>query len=739
MRCRCRQRQFPSKPDLNHCKIPLIASAMNVKVQNSLSTIVLTQTFFNAEPHPIECEYSFPISDQSVITSLKFVYQDGTILIPTIEEDEKAAEMYQDGISDGHMASLSKFENSSKTNTIIIGNLPRNHTVNVEFTIAAAVGTEESSWKFQSPIGYIPISETKKPNFEFLIEIIQDFEISSYSSNYPLVWTTENKKILIGNFGFESKSVHEDVIWVKFRTESTNFPSCILQKANGKCAAMMSFIPYSLEDISLDLEGTGEFLFVLDRSGSMSGERISLVKRAAIFFLKSLPIGSFFNIISFGSSFKFLFPVPQKVEGSTVEYAIGKIENFKANLGGTDIFSPIQAILSSPAGFEYPRTIFLLTDGEVSDSDSVINLIRLQAGVCRVHGFGIGDGVDRSLINNSAKAGRGCAYFIENIEELGKKVINALKMSVLPCMNNWNIDWPGESYPSIDKIGTVYYGEKCVQYILFNELPKSLPVVRCYDSFSKDFKEFQIKALQEIPGEEVFKLWAGHKINYLSENIEENRSALVQLSKEFGIPSDITSFICIHELENPVFEEMQTRKLQVQPKKKSRSRSRSLTRGSPNNLTGGGRGGSRGRGRGSSALTSQSFPTVGLNFLIFKSSIEKPSKAMKSKKSKKNAGIDSSPLEVYMKIILSQTDEGCWTLGEIEKILPEIHNLPKDLMIGINLDTAISTLYVLCYLYKYHIFQHDEWVLIERKATKWLNSKNISFLDYQSIISSSFQ
>jgi secreted protein with Ig-like and vWFA domain len=50
-----------------------------------------------------------------------------------------------------------------------------------------------------------------------------------------------------------------------------------------------------------------EFIFVLDRSGSMDGVRIRQAKVALLIFLKSLPPGSYFNVVSFGSGYTQLF------------------------------------------------------------------------------------------------------------------------------------------------------------------------------------------------------------------------------------------------------------------------------------------------------------------------------------------------------------------------------------------------------------------------------------------------
>ncbi|XP_071058227.1 von Willebrand factor A domain-containing protein 5A [Pseudochaenichthys georgianus] len=71
---------------------------------------------------------------------------------------------------------------------------------------------------------------------------------------------------------------------------------------------MLSLYPEFPQAVMSSLASCGEFVFLLDRSGSMQRDRIKSARDTLLLLLKSLPMGCFFNIYSFGSSHEHIFP-----------------------------------------------------------------------------------------------------------------------------------------------------------------------------------------------------------------------------------------------------------------------------------------------------------------------------------------------------------------------------------------------------------------------------------------------
>lgn len=81
--------------------------------------------------------------------------------------------------------------------------------------------------------------------------------------------------------------------------EGLDAPRCFAQRGpNGTVAMQLSIVPkFNLPSVPQQ-----EYIFLVDRSGSMNGQRIETAKRALVMLLRALPSqGTRFNIFSFGT------------------------------------------------------------------------------------------------------------------------------------------------------------------------------------------------------------------------------------------------------------------------------------------------------------------------------------------------------------------------------------------------------------------------------------------------------
>jgi hypothetical protein len=297
-----------------------------------------------------------------------------------------------------------------------------------------------------------------------------DMEIDSSSPVERVISTTHkiqcqflddeksNVKIYLKDLGGDS--VFEQDFKLLFRNEEVNKPMVLCQKLGNEYALMVSFLAdlspaaevqqrkMALENLpdmdssvryqqNLDSNLTpGEFYFVLDRSYSMTGDPMATAKEALKLFVRSIPPGSLFNVVSFGSSYEMLFEGPSTYDQTNLEYAVDHICQFEADLGGTEIFDPLHFLFADENNTEdLEKHVYLITDGQVFNPEDVVSLIRNNNKNFTVHTFGIGNGVSTSLITDCAKAGRGKHYFVnDKAEGLQRKVIDALCKAFQPNM-----------------------------------------------------------------------------------------------------------------------------------------------------------------------------------------------------------------------------------------------------------------------------------------------------------------
>ncbi|MFD0869872.1 MULTISPECIES: VWA domain-containing protein [Paenibacillus] len=166
--------------------------------------------------------------------------------------------------------------------------------------------------------------------------------------------------------------------------------------------------------VYMDLQGKREIpslglILVIDKSGSMSGDKITLAQEAATRTVELLREKDTLGILAFDSS-NWWVSEPDKLTDK--EKVIGEINSIPAD-GGTEIYPALEEAYAKLKQVEAQRKhIILLTDGQSATSQSYE---QLTAGMTEdnitLSTVAIGDGADTQLLERLANLAKGRYYF----------------------------------------------------------------------------------------------------------------------------------------------------------------------------------------------------------------------------------------------------------------------------------------------------------------------------------------
>jgi hypothetical protein len=443
--------------------VPLKKVQLHVKVVDFISEVNIIQDYVNHEADPIEVLYSFPIEESAAIIGFEASINDH-VIVAQVKEKEKAKAEYQQAMRDRNSAILLD-ETAPDIFKMNLGQLKAGEKAQVKLTYIMELPIEEKSVRLTIPttiapryippnddslaakeiskIGYKDDSSPKTPLHVNIAAFMKGKILEVTSPTHDIDVKINQEPNEHGQFKAMAslKDANTDVmdrdLIVILKSEKNDEPSIFLEKNEKTLAAMVSLIP----SFQLDQQKT-ELIFLVDRSGSMGGSSMELAKEALKLFLHSMPVDCYFNIWSFGSDFSSLFKKGSKLyNDDTLAEAKNHVNGMNANFGGTEVYNPLQNIFTNQEIDGYARQIFLLTDGDVSNSDRVIQLVKENANKTRVFTLGLGSSASRHLVKGVARAGNGLALFSNLNEDLRPKVINLLKNALMPSLTNVKVLW----------------------------------------------------------------------------------------------------------------------------------------------------------------------------------------------------------------------------------------------------------------------------------------------------------
>jgi Ca-activated chloride channel homolog len=183
-----------------------------------------------------------------------------------------------------------------------------------------------------------------------------------------------------------------------------------------------------------------EMIFIIDRSGSQQGFPLAKAKETMHRCIEDMNPYDTFNLLSFSENVTRLFDSPQPNTPSNRALAFSYLDGLQAD-GGTEMLPAIRAALEPPPDPHRIRIVGLMTDGYVGNDFEIIDAVQKYAGNARIFSFGIGNSVNRFLLDGVAHAGRGAVEYV-TLEKEGSAAAERFHQRIQsPVLTDLQIDW----------------------------------------------------------------------------------------------------------------------------------------------------------------------------------------------------------------------------------------------------------------------------------------------------------
>ena len=448
----------------------------------------VTQYFKNTKETPIELELIIPNLIDCNITKFEIIKNNQKIVSKLLEK-EKAKEKYVDSLTDGNSGFLSyNEEDEIKT---YLGNISSGEEIELKTFFFGHIINRDLSYQATFPVIFpnfimnVPNSDKGSEEYNYYKQIVEGKIyintrskltrlVIKGSNNFDKIEKKigENKKsaeIEFSKNNFDNKDIPGIIL---FRTEKINdevlyFQSDPRRKKSYYMLQKTLIMPEFSKEFKDEIDEDGHlnymsllknkekeekeekkiskacYIFLLDQSGSMSGDSIKLSCKSLLLFLQSLNEKCYFQLIGFGSDFEKYNINPVIYNKENVNYISNIINGLNADKGGTNISQPLKDIFTSNSysNINLSKNIFMLTDGEVHDREECIRLVTDNNGKFRLHAIGIGNDFDKILIEECGKLGKGSSSFVQDMDNINSVVIYNLNRSLRPYITEMKFNF----------------------------------------------------------------------------------------------------------------------------------------------------------------------------------------------------------------------------------------------------------------------------------------------------------
>lgn len=603
--------------------LPLSSVDVHTQLVDRVATVTMRQSFTNPYSDFLEAVYIFPLSGGIAVNHFEMRVGERK-LVGAIEERKEARRQYEEARKEGKRTALLEQERDDVF-TVQLGNLPPGETVEITLSYAErlpyfADGMTELRLPTVVAPRYIPGSPTETVDVGHGVETDTDLvpDASRISPPRLLNSSAANVRLSITvELAIDSSATIADLRCSQHATSTSIKPGWLsISLANSNEVLNRDFVltwrladseevrtrllVHAKPDESMEsyamvsitpprydgFQGCPrDVVFVLDRSGSMSGIKMSSAIRACSILLETLSPDDRYCIQAFDDRYEWMGKPHSFYRAD--EEGLNRGHTFLRTItarGGTELDGAIAEALTAVSSRDKAQNrmsvIVVITDGQIGNESYVLKRIQTQLGDSRVFTVGIDTSVNSGFLKRLASVGGGTCALVQPGTQLESALIQVGREINVPLVTDLSVHMldPKHTVRAIAPypIPDLFQG-RGVTLFFRTASPDSFSIeVRGQHANGTNYCQ-KVESVS-VNNEAIPQLWAKACIMQLedrfrataNESDSETQAArdkikqeIIELSKRHKLLSKLTAFILVDhsEIANP----SGTHKTVVQP------------------------------------------------------------------------------------------------------------------------------------------------------------------------------
>jgi Ca-activated chloride channel family protein len=536
---------------------------VTVEIQDQVAVTHVDQVFFNPNDYPIEGTYIFPIPVDAVVTNFT-LWIDGEPVEGKVLDAEQARSTYEEIVRTMRDPALLEYVDRGAVQARIFPIDPGGER-RIELEYSQVLQAENGLVRYVYPLSTEKFSLTPLESVSVTVDIRSQEPIRAvYSPSHNVAISRQDDRHV--RAGYEENDVLPDTDFALYYSlgESEAFHLLTFRDASDPADPDGFFLVLlAPRPEAQNRPIPKDVLLVLDRSGSMEGEKFMQAQEALRYILQHLNEEDRFNIITFSTGIETyargLRPASEANE------AMPWVDRLSA-MGSTDIN---RALLEAAgmADRERPTYLIFLTDGlptegETESQKILDNLAGSAPSNLRLFPFGVGYDVDTFLLDSLAQTHHGASAYVLPGERLDEMISTFYAKISTPVLTDLELSFDEISvydlYPS--PLPDLFLGSQIVAVgryreggvataTLTGEVNGEKQTFRYTEQIFERNSLEKSETLQALP-----RLWATRKIGYLLNKVRldgpdpETIDQIVRLSIRYGIVTPYTSYLVTEEM-----------------------------------------------------------------------------------------------------------------------------------------------------------------------------------------------